>query len=203
MGWGPAFGLASVLSGSGLFYSAGRSNMARSQSEKVNNFFEPVFFNFRNQSLTANFALCVDSGGVEKLLHRLGSDRVVAGGYIISLNKALNILVAEDDELVGELLAEILHLMGHRVCAIETSEAGTVMVARQFQPDLLIVDFRLNPGCGVSAVDSVLKTGFIPHILMSGSIAELRERKPDAILLAKPYSPGSLASAIHRACEFE
>jgi len=112
--------------------------------------------------------------------------------------KSLNILVAEDDELIGELLSEMLVQMGHGVCSIETTEAGTVAAARLYQPDLLIVDLRLSPGSGVDAVDLIMQTRFIPHILVSGSIARLRELRPDAIMLEKPYTQAALAAAILR-----
>jgi CheY-like chemotaxis protein len=112
--------------------------------------------------------------------------------------KSLNILVAEDDTLIGELLAEMLSQMGHEVCAITTTEAGTVTAARQSHPDLMIVDLRLSPGSGVDAVDLIMQTRFIPHILVSGSIARLRELRPHAVLLEKPYSQAALAAAILR-----
>jgi CheY-like chemotaxis protein len=120
---------------------------------------------------------------------------------MISREKSLKILVAEDDELIGDLLAEMLANMGHVVCAIESTEAGTVAAARQFQPELLIVDLKLSLGSGIDAVDLILQTRFIPHILVSGNIAKVRELRPDAIMLEKPYTQISLASAIRRASE--
>jgi len=114
------------------------------------------------------------------------------------IRKSLNILVAEDDDLIGELLGEMLVDMGHQVCAVETSQTGTVAAARRFLPDLLIVDLRLRPGSGVAAIDQIMQNGFIPHILVSGNIARLRELRPDAVLLQKPYTQAALASAIER-----
>jgi len=123
------------------------------------------------------------------------------GLAIMAEVQSLKILVAEDDELMGELLAEMLAEMGHEVCAIEATEAGTVASARQFQPELLIVDMHLSPGNGADAIDFIMETKFIPHILVSGNIAKVRERRPDAIMLEKPYTKISLISAIQRACE--
>jgi CheY-like chemotaxis protein len=115
--------------------------------------------------------------------------------------KSLNILVAEDDVLIGELLSEMLVEMGHGVCAVTMTEADTVTAARHFQPDLMIVDFRLNPGSGLDAVDLIMQTRFIPHILVSGNIARVRQLRPDATMLEKPYSRASLVSAIRRTDE--
>lgn len=119
----------------------------------------------------------------------------------MSVHKSLRILVAEDDALIGELLGEMLELMGHDVCAITTTEAGTVSAASQFQPELLIVDFRLSPGSGLDAVNLIMQTRFIPHILVSGNIAQVRDLRPDAIMLEKPYSQAALANAIRRSSE--
>lgn len=113
----------------------------------------------------------------------------------------MKIVVAEDDELIGELLAEMLATMGHTVCAIESTEAGTVEAARRFWPDLLIVDLQLSPGSGVEAVDQIVRGQPTPHILVSGNIARLRELRPDAIKLEKPFTQASLTLAMNRACE--
>lgn len=109
--------------------------------------------------------------------------------------------MAEDDELIGELLGEMLADMGHEVCAVESTEIDTVAAARLFRPDLLIVDLHLRPGSGIAAVDLIQQTRIIPHILVSGNIAQVRERRPDAIMLEKPYNQASLAAAIDRASE--
>ena len=111
----------------------------------------------------------------------------------------MKILVAEDDELIGELLTEMLVEMGHDVCDLESTEQGTVAAARQYKPDLLVVDFQLSPGNGLDAVEMILQTQAIPYILVSGNIARVRERWPEAILLEKPYTQKALASAIGRA----
>ena len=115
--------------------------------------------------------------------------------------KSFKILVAEDDDLIGEMLAEMLVSMGHEVCAIESSEAGTVAAALRFSPDLLIVDLQLSPGSGIAAVDRITQTRSVPHILVSGNIARARDLRPEAIMLEKPYTQASLALAIRRASE--
>lgn len=113
--------------------------------------------------------------------------------------KSLKILVAEDDFLIGELLSDMLIAMGHVVCAVENTEDGTVAAARQYSPELLIVDMHLSPGSGVSAVERIIESKDIPHILVSGNIARLVELRPGATLLEKPYTELTLARAIRRA----
>ena len=113
----------------------------------------------------------------------------------------MKIVVAEDDELIGELLTEMLANMGHEVCAIASSEDATVEAARRFLPDLLIVDLQLSPGSGIEAMNLILRTKAVPHVLMSANIARIRELRPNAVMLEKPFTQASLALAMHRACE--
>ena len=117
-----------------------------------------------------------------------------------SYERSLTILVAEDDILIGELLSDMLAGMGHKVCGVEATEAGTVAAAYLHAPDLMIVDLHLNPGSGVGAVDQILQRLFIPHIFVSGNIAKLIELRPDAIHLVKPYTQGSLEEVVRLCC---
>lgn len=111
----------------------------------------------------------------------------------------LRILIVEDDVLIGQLVGEMLEEMGHTICAIETSEANAVRAAAQYHPDLMIVDARLGNGSGIAAVDTVLKTGFVAHLFISGNIAKVRAQRPDAILLEKPFHEPQLMIAIDQA----
>jgi len=113
--------------------------------------------------------------------------------------KALRILVVEDDAMIGMLLAEMLLEMGHDVCAVEATEAGAVTAAARFIPDLMIVDVQLGDGSGVSAVEEILRTGFVPHIFASGDNSRIRALRPDAVAILKPFRESDLVRAIHRA----
>ena len=113
--------------------------------------------------------------------------------------KPLCILLVEDDALIGELLAEMLSDMGHQVCPVECTEAGAVAAAAKRPPDLLIVDAGLGKGSGMNAVSDILRGGFIPHVFMSGNLASIRMRRPDAVMLQKPFQEVDLKRAIDRA----
>ena len=115
--------------------------------------------------------------------------------------QALRVLVVEDDPMIGMLLAEMLKAMGHDVCAIETTEAAAVTAAAQYRPDLMVVDARIDDGSGVSAVDRILRTGFVPHLFISGNISNIRALRPDAVVLEKPFRELELTRAIQRAID--
>jgi DNA-binding response OmpR family regulator len=114
---------------------------------------------------------------------------------------ALRVLVVEDDAMISMLLAGLLGEMGHDVCAIEATEADAVSAAAQHRPDLMIVDARLGDGSGVSAVEEILRTGFVPHLFMSGNVSRVMALRPGAVVLQKPFHEAELARAIQRALD--
>jgi len=115
--------------------------------------------------------------------------------------KALRVLVAEDDTIVGMLLGELLREMGHDVCAIEATEADAVAAAIRCRPDLMIIDVRLGDGSGISAVEEILRTGPVSYMFVSGDIASVPALRPGAVIIRKPYREPDLAHAIQRATD--
>ena len=111
----------------------------------------------------------------------------------------LRVLVVEDDAVIGLLLAEMLVGMGHDVCAVALTEAGAVSAEARCRPDLMIVDARLGDESGVSAVEEVLRTGFVPHVFISGDISTVRALKPGTVAIHKPFDQSVLVRAIQRA----
>lgn len=113
--------------------------------------------------------------------------------------KAFDILIVEDDIMIGKLLAEVLEGMGHSVCAIEATEIGAVIAAHRCRPDLMIVDVWLGDGNGVAAVEEIRRTKFIPHVIVSADLSKVRNLRPDAVVLQKPFRELDLERAMLRA----
>lgn len=113
--------------------------------------------------------------------------------------KALRILVVEDNAIIGMLYVDLLEDMGHTVCAIEATQNGAVTAAVLYKPDLMIVDAALGEGTGVSAVEEILRVGFIPHVFVSGDTASVRAAMPGAVVLQKPFQAPDLTHAIQSA----
>jgi two-component system, response regulator PdtaR len=110
-----------------------------------------------------------------------------------------NILVVEDDILIGLLLSDMLMELGHVVCAVERTEAGAVTAAARFQPDLMIVDAQLNDGSGISAVETILKDRFVPHVFVTGDKLGTQQHRPGDVVIEKPFRERDLVDAIKRA----
>ena len=115
--------------------------------------------------------------------------------------KTLRVLVVEDEILIGMLLADTLGAMGYEVCAIEATETGAVAAAARCNPDLMIVDARLRDGSGVSAVEEILRTGWVPHVFVSGETSTTLTLRPGAIMIQKPFRDTDLNRAIQRALD--
>lgn len=113
--------------------------------------------------------------------------------------RSLQVLVVEDEPVIGALLAEVLLELGYDVIGIEATEEGAVAAAAADRPDLMIVDARLRQGTGIAAVARILRQGFIPHVLVSGDRLNPESLRPGAIILQKPFSEAELVFAIERA----
>jgi two-component system, response regulator PdtaR len=105
---------------------------------------------------------------------------------------ALNVLIIEDDALIGMLLTEMLQEMGHVVCATAVTEEDAVADAARYKPSLMIVDEQLLEGSGMSAVERILRTGSVACVFMSGA----NVRRPGATVLLKPFVEADLVRAI-------
>jgi DNA-binding response OmpR family regulator len=115
----------------------------------------------------------------------------------------LRILVAEDNALIGMLLADMLTTMGHNVCAVEATETDTVASAIRHRPELLIADGWLREGSGVDAVKTILQSQIMSYIIVTGDPEGIRPRMPGAVILKKPFNEASLEAAIHKVMQIE
>jgi two-component system, response regulator PdtaR len=116
----------------------------------------------------------------------------------IGMALARRVLIVDDDPMICLLLGEMIEHMGHGVCGSASSEAVTLALVAIHRPDLLIVDAWLGEDSGLDTVTKILAMSFIPHIFMSGDIQRLRNLRPKALLLEKPFKEPALKLAIQR-----
>jgi two-component system, response regulator PdtaR len=112
---------------------------------------------------------------------------------------ALRTLIVEDDAMIGGLLAETLEGLGHSVCAVETRVADAVSAASRWRPDLMIVDVGHGQASGIAAVKEILRSGFVPHVFITGDAVRGMSLGPDTVLIRKPFRTSDLDRAIQRA----
>jgi DNA-binding response OmpR family regulator len=112
------------------------------------------------------------------------------------------ILVADDDELIRDLVAFKLHAAGYNTIMAEDGAVALDMVHRE-QPDMVILDVAMPGLDGLSVcyeLHSSAATAQIPVLMLSG-----RDRKVDIDLgltvgaddyLVKPFSPAELVRRV-------
>ncbi|MGH7213510.1 MAG: ANTAR domain-containing response regulator [Tepidisphaeraceae bacterium] len=116
--------------------------------------------------------------------------------------KTRRVLIVEDDTLVGMGLASQLKAAGHDVVGQAANALEAAPMFQERQPDLVIVDVRLNAGSidGIELAAQLLKERRVPMIVVSAySDPELVARAGAAGVfgyLVKPVSQESLAAQI-------
>ena len=112
---------------------------------------------------------------------------------------ALRTLVVEDDAIIGGLLAETLEGLGHTVCAVESNVANAAAAASHWRPDLMIVDVGQGEATGIAAVKEIVRSRFVPHVLVTGEAVRGMPLGPDTVFIQMPFRVSDLEQAIQRA----
>ncbi len=110
------------------------------------------------------------------------------------------VLIVEDDTLVGMGLKAQLEKLGHVVVGQASTADEAIALYRQWQPDIVLMDIRLDSADGVELAGRLLKERRCPMIIVSAySDKELVERASAAGVfgyLIKPVSGESLQAQI-------
>ena len=108
------------------------------------------------------------------------------------------ILVAEDEALIRLDLVEMLTEAGYEVVAQATNGVEAIALAKEFKPDLAILDVKMPVLDGISAAQEIIEIS--PVLMLTAfSQKELVERARDAGVMAyvvKPFSINDLTPAI-------
>ncbi len=113
----------------------------------------------------------------------------------------LKILVCEDERLFALELKERLERMGHRVVGTAGSGGEAVAMAKNLEPDLVLMDIKLSGSVPGTRVADVLQRSFnIPSIFLTAfadheTISQARRSHPLAYLV-KPIDDQELELAI-------
>jgi two-component system, response regulator PdtaR len=113
-------------------------------------------------------------------------------------SKPARILVAEDEALIRLDLVEMLSEAGYVVIAQATNGVEAIALAKEFKPDLAILDVKMPEMDGITAAESIIEIA--PVLMLTAfSQKELVERARDAGVMAyvvKPFSINDLTPAI-------
>jgi two-component system, response regulator PdtaR len=116
------------------------------------------------------------------------------------MNRAISIVVAEDESVMQKYLEETLTLLGYQVlCLVETGRE-LIDRCRELRPKLVLTDIRLPDMNGLDAAAEVYSIQPVPIIVISAfhdpDLIERAERNHVLAYLVKPIKQQDLEPAI-------
>ena len=117
-----------------------------------------------------------------------------------------NVLIIEDEPLIGLDLQYIVEQLGHKVETIARTHVEAVRVAMKTKPGLVIADIQLADGSsGLAAVNEILVKLEAPIIFVTAFPERLLTgHAPEpAFLITKPFSADQVKAAISQALFFD
>ena len=110
------------------------------------------------------------------------------------------IVIAEDEFMVADMLADFLEDAGHEVALAPHGQAALKLIQEK-EPDLLISDYMMPLMTGEGLATAVRKHSCLrklPILLLSGAQSHLGRSRPDLFnaVLQKPYTPDQLLRVI-------
>lgn len=110
------------------------------------------------------------------------------------------VLVAEDEALIRLDLVELLTEEGYEVVAQASDGQEAVELARELQPDLVIMDVKMPKMDGITAAELIAEERIAPIVMLTAfSQRDLVERARDAGAMAyvvKPFDASDVIPAI-------
>ena len=101
------------------------------------------------------------------------------------------IMLADDEEMLSELLAEMLESSGYYVIKVKSGEEVIKVLTEELKVDLLIIDYHMPRMNGLECIAELRKLKFnLPVVLSSGSLQfddEALKKYKVSSKLSKPY----------------
>ena len=113
---------------------------------------------------------------------------------------AKTVVVAEDEALIRMDIVEMLRDAGYNVVAEAENGQRAVELAREFTPDLVLMDVKMPVMDGITAAEQIAEERIAPVVLLTAfSQRELVERAREAGAMAyvvKPFTVDDVVPAI-------
>ncbi|MFZ1518920.1 MAG: ATP-binding protein [Ignavibacteriaceae bacterium] len=112
------------------------------------------------------------------------------------------IMLADDEEMLSELLAEMLESCGYYVIKVKSGEEALTVLTEELKVDLLIIDYNMPEMNGLECIGKIRSLNFnLPVILSSGSLRfddeELNRYKVSSKIM-KPYEFDTMLDTIKK-----
>jgi CheY-like chemotaxis protein len=118
------------------------------------------------------------------------------------------LLIVEDEAIVAADLQRQLSRLGYKVEGRAKSGEEAVRLARQFSPDLVLMDVRLiGPMDGIEAARRIYHETGIPIVYMTAYanliMNDPHQMQPPHLCVAKPFSLSDLHEIIQIALQYD
>ena len=127
---------------------------------------------------------------------RIEDDRVDT----VAAMSQVRVLIADDEPIIRLDLRQMLESLGYEVVGEAGDGKAAVELAREYKPDVCILDVKMPIMDGIEAVDIITDENIAPTILLTAySDKELIDRARAAgvfAYLVKPFKPSDLAPSI-------
>ncbi|NYI41548.1 ANTAR domain-containing response regulator [Demequina lutea] len=125
------------------------------------------------------------------------NDSIEPAEFIATKRRAI---VVEDEALIRMDIVETLREGGYDVVGEASNGEEAVALAREFKPDVVVMDVKMPVMDGITAAEHIAKERLAPVVLLTAfSQMELVERARDAGAMAyvvKPFTPADLLPAV-------
>jgi CheY-like chemotaxis protein len=142
--------------------------------------------------------LQVKPAEIQKLVEQSGRE--------LAAEIATDVLIIEDEPLIGMDLESLVEALGHHVTGIARTHGEAVKLAAEHEPGLILADIRLADGSsGLEAVNELLESFEVPVVFITAYPEQLLtgERPEPAFLIAKPFRQATVGAVISQALFFE
>jgi DNA-directed RNA polymerase specialized sigma24 family protein len=132
-------------------------------------------------------------------------ERLAAADQALQAQLATDVLIIEDEPIIGLDLMRLTRELGHRVTGVAATRDEAIAMANQFKPGLVLADIRLADGSsGMDAASEILKSFEIPVIFITAFPEHLLtgERPEPAFLITKPFREDTVKALIGQALFF-
>jgi CheY-like chemotaxis protein len=113
-----------------------------------------------------------------------------------------NVLTVEDDPIVRADLRLVLEDAGFSVCPGARDGVEAVELAREHEPDVILLDLGLPRVDGVEVTRRILAERSVPIVALTGRSGDAAERAVEAGVTSyvlKPCADGEIVQALHDA----
>jgi CheY-like chemotaxis protein/pimeloyl-ACP methyl ester carboxylesterase len=135
--------------------------------------------------------MCVDEQRVRALVAEAGRE--------LAQDRALKILIIEDEKFLALDIESIVKSLGHTVTGMARTHTEATELWRRTRADLILSDVQLADGSsGLDAVNEVYREAAVPVIFITAYPERFLtgERPEPAFLMSKPFQPAAVAAAI-------